>query len=90
MHVLPKRFDRIRHDGRFANGARAENITRARELLKMAAADRESASTNTDDRSITSLPVLRRAHDHRRDVRARNPTSREIGGTGLYDRVDSS
>ena len=49
MHVLPKRFHRIRHYGLFANGARAENITRARELLKMAAADREPASTNTDD-----------------------------------------
>ena len=49
MHVLPKRFHRIRHYGLFANGARAENITRARELLKVAAADREPASTNTDD-----------------------------------------
>ena len=49
MHVLPKRFHRIRHYGLFANAARAENITRARELLTMAAADREPASTNTDD-----------------------------------------
>jgi len=48
MHVLPKRFHRIRHYGLFANAARAENITRARELLTMAAADREPASTNTD------------------------------------------
>jgi hypothetical protein len=49
MHVLPKRFHRIRHYGLFANGARAENIARARELLKMAAADSEPASTHTDD-----------------------------------------
>ena len=49
MHVLPKRFHRIRHYGLFANGARANNIARARELLKMAAADSEPASTNTDD-----------------------------------------
>ena len=49
MHVLPKRFHRIRHYGLFANGARAENIARARELLKMVAVDREPASTNTDD-----------------------------------------
>jgi Putative transposase/Transposase zinc-binding domain len=49
MHVLPKRFHRIRHYGLFANGARAENIARARQLLKMAAADGEPASTNTDD-----------------------------------------
>jgi Putative transposase len=49
MHVLPKRFHRIRHYGLFANGARADNIARARELLKMAAADSQPASTNTDD-----------------------------------------
>ena len=49
MHVLPKRFHRIRYYGLFANGARAENVARARQLLKMAAADREPASTNTDD-----------------------------------------
>jgi hypothetical protein len=49
MHVLPKRFHRIRHYGLFANGARAENIARARELLKMVAADSEPASTNAHD-----------------------------------------
>jgi hypothetical protein len=49
MHVLPKRFHRIRHYGLFANGARADNIARARELLEMTAADSEPASTNPDD-----------------------------------------
>jgi hypothetical protein len=33
MHVLPKRFHRIRHYGLLANGNRAANIARARELL---------------------------------------------------------
>jgi hypothetical protein len=33
MHVLPKGFHRIRHYGLFANGNRAANIKRARELL---------------------------------------------------------
>ncbi len=33
MHVLPKGFHRIRHYGLFANGKRAANIQRARELL---------------------------------------------------------
>ena len=37
MHVLPKGFHRIRHYGLFANGNRAENIARARELLAMPA-----------------------------------------------------
>ena len=33
IHVLPKSFHRIRHYGLFANGQRAANLTRARELL---------------------------------------------------------
>ncbi len=33
IHVLPKRFHRIRHYGLFANGNRVANIARARELL---------------------------------------------------------
>jgi hypothetical protein len=33
IHVLPSDFHRIRHYGLFANGGRAENIARARELL---------------------------------------------------------
>src|SRR6266702_4446912 len=35
MHVLPKRLHRIRHYGLFANGNRAANVARARELLAM-------------------------------------------------------
>jgi hypothetical protein len=64
MRVLPRRFHRIRHYGLFANGARAENIARTPQLLKMAAADREPASTNTDDLLHSSVPMLWRAHDH--------------------------
>jgi hypothetical protein len=37
MHVLPKGFHRIRHYGLFANGDRAANSARARELLGVAA-----------------------------------------------------
>jgi hypothetical protein len=33
LHVLPKGFHRIRHYGLLANGNRAANIARARELL---------------------------------------------------------
>ena len=33
MHVLPKGFHRIRHYGLFANGNRAANVARSRELL---------------------------------------------------------
>jgi hypothetical protein len=35
IHVLPKGLHRIRHYGLFANGNRAANIARARELLAM-------------------------------------------------------
>jgi Putative transposase len=37
MHVLPKGFHRIRHYGLLANGNRAANIAKARELLAMPA-----------------------------------------------------
>lgn len=37
VHVLPKRFHRIRHYGLLANGKRAANIARARELLAVSA-----------------------------------------------------
>jgi hypothetical protein len=33
MHVLPKGFHRIRHYGLLANGGRADNVAKARELL---------------------------------------------------------
>ncbi len=33
IHVLPKGFHRIRHYGLLANGNRAENVAKARELL---------------------------------------------------------
>ena len=35
MHVLPKRFHRIRHYGLLANGNRVTNIAKARELLSV-------------------------------------------------------
>ncbi len=35
IHVLPRGFHRIRHYGLFANGGRAENLARARQLLAM-------------------------------------------------------
>src|SRR5277367_2590244 len=37
MHVLPQGFHRIRHYGLLANGNRAANIAKARELLAMPA-----------------------------------------------------
>ena len=41
MHVLPKGLHRIRHYGFLANGNRADNIARVRQLLVMAARAKE-------------------------------------------------
>ena len=42
-HVLPKGFHRIRHYGLLANGNRATNIARARELLDVPSPEAEPA-----------------------------------------------
>ena len=46
-HVLPAGFHRIRHYGLFANGNRAANIVRARELLRVPAAPRHISGRST-------------------------------------------
>jgi len=50
-HVLPKGLHRIRHYGLFANGGRAENITRARELLAAPKPQSGSAAAELADGS---------------------------------------
>jgi len=52
LHVLPKRFHRIRHYGLLASGNRAANIARARQLLAVSIcsnAPDTSESTPTDE-----------------------------------------
>ena len=52
MHVLPTGFHRIRHYGLLANGNRAANIARARELLAAPARSKEPETpkaTATDE-----------------------------------------
>src|SRR5205814_4313453 len=49
IHVLPKGFHRIRHYGLFANGNRAENIARARELLATPAPQQQPEPTATSE-----------------------------------------
>ena len=50
IHVLPRRFHRIRHYGLFASAGRAENIARARELLAVPhrPSEPEAAETAND------------------------------------------
>jgi len=46
MHVLPKGFHRIRHYGLLANGARAGNVAKARELLAVSVPVKEPEPEN--------------------------------------------
>jgi len=59
IHVLPKGFHRIRHYGLFANGSRAENLARARELLAVSAHRAETdapAQDNAQESNVLALP----------------------------------
>jgi hypothetical protein len=51
MHVLPKGFHRIRHYGLLANGNRAANVTRLRQLL--ATPPPEADDDQTTDKANT-------------------------------------
>jgi hypothetical protein len=48
IHVLPDGFHRIRHYGLFANGGRAENIVRARELLAAPASRNDAGHADAE------------------------------------------
>ena len=54
IHVLPSGFHRIRHYGIFANGGRAENLARARELLGVSPTQGEPR--DADEPPPPSLP----------------------------------
>jgi len=60
IHVLPGGFHRIRHYGLFANGSRADNIARARELLNVRPPQQQQISdaeaANADQPPALSLP----------------------------------
>jgi hypothetical protein len=59
IHVLPHGFHRIRHSGLFANGNRAANIARARELLAVPARLQEpeiSEATAADEARVLPQP----------------------------------
>jgi hypothetical protein len=55
IHVLPSGFHRIRHYGLFANGGRAENIARARQLLLVPERPRQPDDTDSDPQ-LSSYP----------------------------------
>ena len=49
IHVLPNGFHRIRHYGLFANGGRADNIARARQLLQVSEPPQQPDDTDCAD-----------------------------------------
>jgi hypothetical protein len=51
IYVLPDGFHRIRHYGLFANGGRADNIARARQLLNVPATVSEPTEADSGDDS---------------------------------------
>jgi hypothetical protein len=59
MHVLPKGLHRIRHYGLLANGNRADDIARVRQLLAMAPRAKEPEevkAAETDQPCVHSRP----------------------------------
>ena len=59
IHVLPDGFHRIRHYGLFANGGRADNLARARQLLGVPASHSKPRDADTDaadEPPLSSLP----------------------------------
>jgi predicted Zn-ribbon and HTH transcriptional regulator len=57
IHVLPKGLHRIRHYGLFANGGRADNIARIREILTGAPSTTQNEDADpTDEPRVLALP----------------------------------
>ncbi len=53
IHVLPHGFHRIRHYGLLANGGRADNLARARQLLGVVVQQRETIDAANDNQART-------------------------------------
>ncbi len=53
LHVLPHGLHRIRHYGLFANGGRAANLARARELLAVPPQDEPDTIIDDDGRALS-------------------------------------
>ncbi len=56
IHVLPSGFHRIRHYGLFANGGRADNLARTRDLLGVPTPQDEPRDANADEPLTHSPP----------------------------------
>ena len=96
IHVLPAGFHRIRYYGLLASAARAGNIARARELLAppldlpIDAIKAASTDANRTANTRASLPLLRRPHDHHRDLRTGLPAAAIVRTLPAAIRIDTS
>ena len=62
IHVLPHGLHRIRHYGLFANGGRADNLTRARELLGVVAQQKETETADAAPEAVNDNEAQTLAH----------------------------
>jgi len=58
MHVLPRGFHRIRHYGLFANGSRAENLAKVRELLGVTPVEPAEATGPAEPKGTEDAPRI--------------------------------
>ena len=71
LHVLPKGFHRIRHYGLLAGATReATTWPRPASCWPCACRSRNAEEADRHGCACHPVPVLRRAHDHHRDLRA--------------------
>ena len=86
LHVLPRGFHRIRHYGLLAGSARKASLALARELLAVAPPPDDDDRRNRS-RTPSAMPLLRRAHDRHRDVRALAAAPRAAARHGRTGRI---
>jgi hypothetical protein len=67
--VLPKGLHRIRHYGLFANGNRAANIARARELLAVPSRPKQAETSET---TAAHEPRVQKRKSERGECTSRN------------------
>ncbi len=93
VHVLPTGFHRIRYYGLFANGGRAGNLARARQLLAVEMRQDEPGADDDDQELQTfaqtchscggRMIVIETPHPEPVEGRARTPAARAAAGQGL-------
>jgi hypothetical protein len=78
IHVFPKRFHRIRHYGLLANGQRADNIKRARQLLSVSGQDLRT-KTETAKPVDERTPACPCCGSHRITIEVFEPGTEPVG-----------